>query len=167
MGWRGDGEERFSEESGVRCFPLARPPLPNSRLPPLSSLMLTPPFTSPILERASCFAAHCVTMCVRSPCSRPVARAGQGEQMVAICLRMYSRPRISGTSGRGGYSGYDGRGRPGFVAPEQQLQYSIYRVTSSTAVQQYNRDSSTPEFHTTHAERWSADYDLQVTSHIL
>ena len=28
---------------------------------------------------------------------------------------------------------------------------------SSTAVQQYNRDSSTAAFHTTHAERWSAD----------
>ena len=57
--------------------------------------------------------------------------------MVAICLRKYQRPRI------GGYRGRGGRGRPGFVAPKQQLQYTIYRVLSSTAVQQYSSTTET------------------------
>ena len=66
--------------------------------------------------------------------------------MVAICLRKYQRPRISGRGGRRGYSGYSGYrscGRPGFVAPEQELQYTIYRVLSSTAVQQYSSTTET------------------------
>ena len=70
--------------------------------------------------------------------------------MVAICLRKYKHPRRSGYGGYGGYGGRGGCGRPGFVAPKQQLQYTIYRVLS-TAVQQYNRDSSTAALHTTHA----------------
>ena len=74
---------------------------------------------------------------------------------MAICPRKYQHPRSGGCSGWSGYGGCSGRGRPGCVAPKQQLQYTIY---SSTAVQQYNRDSSTAAFHTTHAERWSADY---------
>ena len=73
-----------------------------------------------------------------------------GGQMMAIFLRKYQRPRISERSARGERSG---RGRPGFVAPKQQLQYTMYRVLSSTAVQQYNRDSSLAAFHTTRAKR--------------
>ena len=72
--------------------------------------------------------------------------------MVAICPRKYQRPR---NRGRGGC------GRPGFVAPKQQLQYTIYRVLSSTAVQQYSSTAETAVqqlFDTTHAERWSADF---------
>ena len=40
------------------------------------------------------------------------------------------------------------------------IPYHIHGIEqySSTAVQQYNRDSSTAAFHTTHAERWSADF---------
>ena len=41
------------------------------------------------------------------------------------------------------YGGHGGRGRPGFVAPKQQLQYTIYRVLSSTAVQQYSSTTET------------------------
>ena len=52
--------------------------------------------------------------------------------MVAICPRKYQRPRISG------YSGYGGRGRPGFVAPKQQLHYTIIPYTGYWAVQQYS-----------------------------
>ena len=55
------------------------------------------------------------------------------------------RPRCSGVRGVGDV------GRPGIVAPKQQLQYTIYSISSTaeTAVQQL--------FDTTHAERWSAD----------
>ena len=37
------------------------------------------------------------------------------------------------------------------------IPYTAVQQYSSTAVQQYNRDSSTAAFHTTHAEQWSAD----------
>ena len=62
---------------------------------------------------------------------------------MAICPRKYQHPRsggCSGWSGCGGCGGYSGRGRPGCVAPKQQLQYTIY---SSTAVQQYSSATET------------------------
>ena len=64
---------------------------------------------------------------------------------MAIFPCKYQRPRIR----RVGVFG-----RPGFVAPKQQLQHtrdSILSIGDTAA------DSSTAALHTTHADRWSAD----------